>query len=97
MAETTTTLDYTKLKINELLQLCKDRGLKGCTGKKKTELINLLSNTSSTAFKQSDFVLQPMITYIGNKRALLSPIEGALQKVYAHLGRRKLRTFTAIH
>ena len=26
MAETTTTLDYTKLKINELLQLCKDRG-----------------------------------------------------------------------
>jgi len=90
MAETTTTLDYTKLKINELLQLCKDRGLKGCTGKKKTELINLLSNTSSTAFKQSDFVLQPMITYIGNKRKLVPWIVEVIEET---VGSHSLRIF----
>ena len=90
MAETTTTLDYTKLKINELLQLCKDRGLKGCTGKKKTELINLLSNTSSTAFKQSDFVLQPMITYIGNKRKLVPWIVEVIEET---IGSHSLRIF----
>jgi len=39
------------------------------------------------------YLSQQLITYIGNKRALLSPIEGAVQKVYEHLGRRKLRTF----
>ena len=90
MAETTTTLDYTKLKINELLQLCKDRGLKGCTAKKKTELINLLSNTSSTAFKQSDFVLQPMITYIGNKRKLVPWIVEVIEET---IGSHSLRIF----
>ena len=90
MAETTTTLDYTKLKINELLQLCRDRGLKGCTGKKKTELINLLSNTSSTAFKQSDFVLQPMITYIGNKRKLVPWIVEVIEET---VGSHSLRIF----
>ena len=90
MAETTTTLDYTKLKINELLQLCKDRGLKGCTAKKKTELINLLSNTSSTAFKQSDFVLQPMITYIGNKRKLVPWIVEVIEET---VGSHSLRIF----
>ena len=89
MAETTTT-DYTKLKINELLQLCRDRGLKGCTGKKKTELINLLSNTSSTAFKQSDFVLQPMITYIGNKRKLVPWIVEVIEET---IGSHSLRIF----
>jgi hypothetical protein len=66
MAETkdTTKLDYTKLKLNDLLQLCKDRGLKGCSGLKKSAIIELLSSTSSTALIESDFVLQPMITYI---------------------------------
>ena len=39
------------------------------------------------------YLSQQLITYIGNKRALLPPIEGAVQKVYQHLGRRKLRTF----
>ena len=43
--------------------------------------------------EDAGYLSQQLITYIGNKRALLSPIEGAVQKVYQHLGRRKLRTF----
>ena len=51
-----------------LRQQCKDRGLK-CSGLKKAELIKLLSTKSEIL--ESDFVLQPMITYIGNKRKLV--------------------------
>ena len=43
--------------------------------------------------EDADYLSQQLITYIGNKRALLSPIEGAVQKVYEYFGRRKLRTF----
>ena len=90
MAATTATTDYTKLKLPELLQLCKDRGLKGCSGLKKSALIQLLGNTSSTAFSESDFVLQPMITYIGNKRKLVPWI---MEVIEAELGSKNLRIF----
>lgn len=76
------TTDYTKLKLHELLQLCKDRGLKGCSGLKKTALIELLSRTSSTALTESDFVMQPMITYIGNKRKLVPWIMEVIEEIY---------------
>jgi adenine-specific DNA-methyltransferase len=87
---TTTATDYTKLKLPELLQLCKDRGLKGCSGLKKSSLIELLGNTSSTSFSESDFVLQPMITYIGNKRKLVPWI---MEVIEAELGSKHLRIF----
>jgi adenine-specific DNA-methyltransferase len=83
-----TTLE--KLKLHELLQLCKDRGLKGCSGRPKTALIELLSNTSSTAFQESDFVLQPMITYIGNKRKLVPWI---MEVIESEIGSHSLRIF----
>jgi adenine-specific DNA-methyltransferase len=88
MAETkdTTKLDYTKLKLNDLLQLCKDRGLKGCSGLKKSAIIELLSSTSSTALIESDFVLQPMITYIGNKRKLVPWIMEVVEEIRAQFG-----------
>jgi adenine-specific DNA-methyltransferase len=88
MAETkdTTKLDYTKLKLNDLLQLCKDRGLKGCSGLKKNAIIELLSSTSSTALIESDFVLQPMITYIGNKRKLVPWIMEVVEEIRAQFG-----------
>ena len=38
------TIDYTKMKLDELKQLCRDRKIKGFSGKKKEELINMLSN-----------------------------------------------------
>ena len=83
-----TTLE--KLKLHELLQLCKDRGLKGCGGRSKATLIELLSTTSSTAFQESDFVLQPMITYIGNKRKLVPWI---MEVIESELGSEHLRIF----
>lgn len=82
------TTDYTKLKLHELLQLCKDRGLKGCSGNKKASLVKLLSNTSSTALTESDFVMQPMITYIGNKRKLVPWIMEVIEGIF--LDRRDL-------
>jgi len=75
------TVNYTKLKLSELLQLCKDRGLKGCSGKKKSQLIALLGETSATALVESDFVLQPMITYIGNKRKLVPWIMEVVEEI----------------
>jgi adenine-specific DNA-methyltransferase len=81
MSEMKTTTDYTKLKLYELLQLCKDRGLKGCSGKKKAEIVQLLSTTSSVALTESEFVLQPMITYIGNKRKLVPWIMEIVEKI----------------
>jgi hypothetical protein len=36
-------LDYNKMKITDLKQLCKDRKIKGITGKNKQELIAMLS------------------------------------------------------
>lgn len=83
-------MDYTKLKLSELLQLCKDRGLKGCSGKKKADLITLLSSTSSTAILESEFVLQPMITYIGNKRKLVPWIMEVIEEISSVLGKEKL-------
>jgi adenine-specific DNA-methyltransferase len=74
--------DYTKLKLIDLMSLCKERGLKGCSGLKKAALIELLTNTSSTAFSESEFVLQPMITYIGNKRKLVPWIMEVVEEIY---------------
>ena len=76
------TTDYTKLKLHELLQLCKDRGLKGCSGNKKAALVELLSNTSPTALTESDYVMQPMITYIGNKRKLVPWIMEVIESIF---------------
>ena len=80
--------DYTKLKLPELLQLCKDRGLKGCSGLKKSRLIQILSSTSANAIIESEFVLQPMITYIGNKRKLVPWIMEIVEGIRSKLGRR---------
>jgi adenine-specific DNA-methyltransferase len=87
-----TTNEYTKLKLSDLLQLCKERGLKGFTGLKKADLIELLSNTSSTALIESEFVLQSMITYIGNKRKLIPWIMEVVEEIRAEFGGRKLFT-----
>ena len=83
MDETTaTTHDYTKLKLHELLQLCRDRGLKGCSGLRRSALIELLSKTSSTALTESEYVMQSMITYIGNKRKLVPWIMEVIEEIY---------------
>jgi len=37
--------------------------------------------------ESAEFLSEQLITYIGNKRALLFPIESAVQKVFNQLGR----------
>lgn len=85
-----TTEDYTKLKLVDLLQLCKNRGLKGISGLKRSDIIKLLSSTSSTALIEADFVLQPMITYIGNKRKLVPWIMDVVENICSELGTDKI-------
>jgi hypothetical protein len=42
--DTTIQLDYNKMKVADLKQLCKDRKIKGITGKKKEDLIVMLTS-----------------------------------------------------
>jgi len=80
---------------SELLQLCKDRGLKGCTGLKKAQLVERLAESSSTSIQEPSFVFQPMITYIGNKRKLVPWIMEIIQSIYNDLDGKPLRMFDA--
>ncbi len=87
--------DYTKYNLIELQQLCKQRGLKGIFGIKKKFLIELLNSTSSSTILENDFVFQPMITYIGNKRKLIPWIMEIIQQLQHNLGTSKLIIFDA--
>ena len=40
-------IDYSKLKVPELKQLCRERGLWGYSRKKKSELIDCLNNSDA--------------------------------------------------
>ena len=43
----TSTMDYSKMTCRDLVALCKEKGLKGYSGKKKAELVNMLSSTTT--------------------------------------------------
>jgi adenine-specific DNA-methyltransferase len=45
--------------------------------------------------EDQDYLTRQLITYIGNKRALLGPIEDAVERVCARLGRRRLHIVDA--
>ncbi len=79
-----------KQSLSELQQLCKDRGLKGCTGLKKAQLIERLAEYS-TSIQEPSFVFQPMITYIGNKRKLIPWIMDIIQSIYNFFDGKPLR------
>lgn len=68
--------------LKELRKQCKDRGLKG-NGLKKEALLQLLSSTTSI---DAEFVLQPMITYIGNKRKLVPWIMEIVHDIHTEIG-----------
>ena len=71
----------------QLRQQCKDRGLKGVSTLKKAELLNILSSDTSI---DADFVLQPMITYIGNKRKLIPWITDVVKEIHSEIGKLKV-------
>lgn len=79
--------DYTKLKLSELLQLCSERGLKGCSALKKAGIIQrLYESDNGGVLIESEYVLQPMITYIGNKRKLVPWIMEVIEEIRGELG-----------
>ena len=47
------------------------------------------------AAEDPDYLSRQLVTYIGNKRALLGPIALAINRIRARLGRRKLRALDA--
>jgi hypothetical protein len=44
----TTTMDYSKITAKELVALCKEKGIKGYSGKKKADIVKLLTDKPST-------------------------------------------------
>lgn len=69
----------------QLKQRCKERGLKGYHSKKKGDIIELLVTPSTV--QDADFVFQPMITYIGNKRKLVPWIMDVVAEIQQKHGR----------
>ena len=67
---------------DETLQLA-DEGLKQAVRVRDSEVEN------------PEYLTRQLITYIGNKRALLGHIAGAVERVKERLGKRKLRVFDA--
>ena len=75
---------------------CKEKNIKGYSGKTKDELINLLmlQNTSDipeTQNNQTDeYVYQTMLTCIGNKRKLVKSIRNIVEEIRVLLKKDKL-------
>jgi adenine-specific DNA-methyltransferase len=90
-------MDFSSKTRNELFALCKQKGLKGYSNKKKDELIQMLSlsnnvDTSSSPITKNDdaFVFQTMLTCIGNKRKLVKHIRNIVDDVRILLNKDKL-------
>jgi len=100
------TMDYTKKTREELITLCKEKSIKGYSGKKKEEIILLLSplvtapvNVPITVITpvtmeidegHHKFVYQTMLTCIGNKRKLVSNIRSIIDEIRIILSKEKL-------
>jgi DNA (cytosine-5)-methyltransferase 1 len=53
------TMDYSKMTVKDLTAHCKENGMKGYSGKKKEELIRLLSTTSSMKTDLTNAIVAP--------------------------------------
>jgi adenine-specific DNA-methyltransferase len=76
-------MDYSKYKIKELFDICKEKGIKGYHGLKKKEIIELLGEQKES----THFIYQPMITYIGNKRKLIPWIINIIEEISKEFNR----------
>ena len=97
------TMEYSKKTRNELIAICKEKNIKGYSGKKKNEIILLLnpfntdipdtihhSELDDEAIKHHKFVYQTMLTCIGNKRKLVPYIRSIFDDIRAILSKEKL-------
>jgi len=71
----------------QLVLICKEKNLKGYSGKKKEDILKLLSDTSII---NDDFVYQTMLTCIGNKRKLVKGIRSICEEISVILNKHKL-------
>jgi site-specific DNA-methyltransferase (adenine-specific) len=55
--QSTNTMDYTKKTVNELKALCKERKIKGISGKSKTQLISILELPTNVVINTTETVL----------------------------------------
>jgi len=74
----------------DLVSLCKQRNIKGYSGKKKSEIILLLDPPKNISVAEDLFVYQTMLTCIGNKRKLVSNIRSIIDDVRTLLSKDKL-------
>ena len=86
--------DYSKKKIKDLISICKEMSISGYSGKKKDDIILLLTKNEETKetneTKESDYVYQTMLTCIGNKRKLVTNIRSIMDDIRKMLEKDKL-------
>lgn len=78
-------MDLSDLSKSQLHSLCKEKGIKGYTTKSKEEVMSLLQE-----WEHNDYVMQTMLTCIGNKRKLVSYIYDIIDDIRVELGKDKL-------
>ena len=89
-------MDYTKKSREELIVICKEKKIKGYSGKKKGDIIILLNSSTIgvenviTEDEHNKFVYQTMLTCIGNKRKLVSNIRSIIDDIRILLSKDKL-------
>jgi len=72
----------------DLIAVCKERGIKGYSGKSKSELLAILD--APVIPDSGAYVFQTMLTCIGNKRKLVTHIESIIREVGTILGKERL-------
>jgi len=73
-----TRMDYSKKTREELITICKEKSIKGYSGKKKDEIVKLLTTTSTTAEILPEKIYR--LNYIGSKFQLLDWITNIIKE-----------------
>ena len=85
-------IDYSKKTREELIAICKEKNIKGYSGKKKGEIATLITQQSATTVKYNS---NKNIRYIGCKHKLLSKIHECVLKCTEEISHRPCVLFDA--
>jgi hypothetical protein len=89
--DTTTQPDYKKMKVADLKQVCKDRNIKGITGKSKEELIKILTEPTLTVTPaEPTLTLEPAEPTFTPATLTLEPAEPSTKPDYTSMTRSQL-------
>ena len=87
-----TTSDYSSKTREELITICKAKSVKGYSGKKKDQILSLLSQTNHASLVGNT---NRSIRYLGCKQKLLEHIEKSVQKCREKINRDRCVLFDA--